>query len=186
MGTTARRERDELIALRCRLGEPGAFAELVRELERPLLYYATKLLGDEDRAFDVLQEVWLSAFRTVSQLEDPRALRAWLYRIAHGVVVDRIRRDVSHQRVEAAHAEAVPELEPEPRFDAADATAIHRALDELDGKHREVLVLHFLEDLSVGDIAHVLDCPEGTVKSRLHHAKRALKEILQRDGYGNE
>src|SRR6516162_9795290 len=102
MGTTARRERDALIALRCQLGEPEAFAELVRELELPLLYYATKLLRDEDRAFDVLQEVWLIAFRTVGRLEEPGALRPWLYRIAHGLVVDRIRQDASHQRVEAA------------------------------------------------------------------------------------
>jgi RNA polymerase sigma-70 factor (ECF subfamily) len=186
MGTTARRERDELIALRCRLGEPAAFAELVRELERPLLYYATKLLGDEDRAFDVLQEVWLTAFRTVGRLEEPGALRAWLYRIAHGLVVDRIRQDVSHQRVEAARAEAVPEAGPEPSFDAADAAAVHRALDALDARHREVLVLHFLEDMPLGDIASVLGCPEGTVKSRIFHAKRALKEILERGGYGHE
>src|SRR5438128_1700507 len=107
MGNATRRERDELIALRCRLGEPEAFAELVREMERPLLYYATKLLRDEDRAFDVLQEVWLTAFRTVGRLEEPGALRAWLYRIAHGLVVDRIRQDDSLRRVEAARAETV-------------------------------------------------------------------------------
>jgi RNA polymerase sigma-70 factor (ECF subfamily) len=146
MGTTARRERDALIALRCRLGEPEAFAELVRELERPLLYYAAKLLGDENRAFDVLQEVWLTAFRTVHRLEEAASLRAWLYRIAHGLVVDRIRRDASHRRVEAARAEAAPEADPEPTFDAHDAAAIHRALDELYTHHREVLVLHFLEE----------------------------------------
>jgi RNA polymerase sigma-70 factor (ECF subfamily) len=186
MGTTARRQRDELIALRCLLGEPGAFAELVRELERPLLYYATKLLGDEDRAFDVLQETWLTAFRTVGRLEDPGSLRAWLYRIVHGLVVDRIRQDDSHKRVEAAHSEAAPEAGAAPSLDAFDAAAIHRALDALGARHREVLVLHFLEDMPLGGIALVLGCPEGTVKSRLHHAKRALKEVLERSGYGNE
>src|SRR4051794_10682457 len=54
------------------------------------------------------------------------------------------------------------------------------ALDQLELKHREVLVLHFLEDFSIAEIAQVIGCPEGTVKSRIHHAKRAMKEILMR------
>jgi hypothetical protein len=73
MSDTGKRARDELIALRCRLGEPGAFAELVRELESPLLYYTTKILRDEHAALDVLQNVWITAFRTLRQLEDPAA-----------------------------------------------------------------------------------------------------------------
>src|SRR5262245_45854543 len=89
MDTHARRTRDEWLALRCRLGDPGAFAEL----ERPLLYYAAKLLADEDAAFDVLQEVWLAAYRAVRRLDDPRTVRPWLYRITRDRAVDRIRRD---------------------------------------------------------------------------------------------
>ena len=145
---------DEWIALRCRLGEPGAFAELVRELERPLLYYAAKLLVDEDAAFDVLQEVWLAAFRSIRRLDDPRAVRAWLYRITHGRAIDRIRSDRSRGRAEQARAEATPEeAGEEPSFAAEDVEAVHRALDRIDLRHREVLVLHFLDDLSIADIA---------------------------------
>ena len=69
-------------------------------------------------------------------------------------------------------------------MDNEDAAAVHRALDQIDLRLREVLVLHFLEDFSVAEIAAVVGCPEGTVKSRIHHAKRALKEILLRGGYG--
>jgi hypothetical protein len=65
MDQTARQVRDEWLALRCKLRKPGAFAELEAELERPLLYYVTKLLGDENQAFDVLQETWVRAFRTI-------------------------------------------------------------------------------------------------------------------------
>lgn len=177
MDTPARRTRDEWLALRCRLGEPGAFAELVRELERPLLYYAAKLLAGEDAAFDVLQEVWLTAFRAVRRLDDPRTVRAWLYRITRDRAIDRIRKDQSRGRAERKHAEAVPEeVGEEPAF---DAEAVHRALDRLDLKHREVLVLHFLDDLSVADIAAVIGEPAGTVKSRIFYAKRALKEALR-------
>jgi RNA polymerase sigma-70 factor, ECF subfamily len=180
MGTQARRTHDEWIALRCRLGEPGAFAELVRELERPLLYYAAKLLANEDAAFDVLQDVWLTAFRAIRRLEDPRTVRSWLYRIAHDRAIDRIRHDRSRGRAERARAESLSEgLDEEPSFDSEDAQALHRALDRIDLKHREVLVLHFLDDLSIADIAAVIGEPAGTVKSRIHYAKRALKEALQ-------
>jgi RNA polymerase sigma-70 factor (ECF subfamily) len=185
MQTTTRQARDEWLALRCKLHAPGAFEDLVREMERPLLYYVTKLLGDEHLALDVLQEVWGVVFRSIRRLEEPRALRPWLYRIAHGVVVDRIRSETSRERAERAWAEQPPNGE-EPSFDADDAAAIHRALDEIDARHREVLVLHFLEDLTVAEIAAVIGCPEGTVKSRIYHAKRALKDVLVRGGYGPE
>jgi RNA polymerase sigma-70 factor (ECF subfamily) len=179
MDTQARRTRDEWLALRCRLGEPGAFAELVREVERPLLYYAAKLLADEDAAFDVLQEVWLTALRAIRRLDDPRTVRSWLYRITHDRAIDRIRRDRSRGRAERVRAESAPEeLGEEPSFDAEDAAAVHRALDRIDLRHREVLVLHFLDDLSIAEIAGVIGEPAGTVKSRIYYAKRALREVL--------
>lgn len=186
MAEAARRARDEWLALRCQLGEPQAFGELVREMERPLLYYATKLLRDQDKAFDVLQEVWLKVLRQIRRLRDPRSLRTWLYRIAHSLVVDRIRKDVSRENVERERAASSTEAELEPSFRDEDAAAIHRSLDEIDSRYREVLVLHFLEDLSVADVAAIVGCPEGTVKSRIYHAKKALKDALLRGGYGTE
>jgi RNA polymerase sigma-70 factor (ECF subfamily) len=178
METPARRTRDEWIALRCRLGEPGAFAELVAEMERPLLYYAAKVLANEDAAFDVLQEVWLTAFRAIQRLDDPRSIRSWLYRITHDRVIDRIRHDRSRESAEKARAETHPE-EVEEAFAAEDAEALHRAVDRIDLKHREVIVLHFLEDLSIQEIASIIGEPAGTVKSRIHYAKRALREALR-------
>src|SRR5437879_6440104 len=119
MGTAASRTRDEWIVRRCQLGEPGAFAELVREMERPLLYYAVKLVTDEDLALDVLQEVWLVAFRTIRRLEEPRSLRTWLYRITRGAAVDRVRKERSRGDAERTRAESSPEEAGEgPSFDA--------------------------------------------------------------------
>jgi len=180
---TASRARDEWIALRCQSGEPDAFEDLVAAMERPLLYYASKLLGNEVRAVDALQDVWIRAFRGIRKLKDPGSLRPWLYRMTRGVAIDRIRQDSSRQRAEEFHSEAFNET-PEPAFDGADAEAVHAALDALDLHHREVLVLHFLEDFSLAEIAVAVGCPEGTVKSRIHHAKKAMKEILERGGYG--
>ena len=177
------RARDGWIVLRCQSGDPHAFEDLVRTMECPLLYYATKLAGSESNAVDVLQETWLLAFRGIRRLKDPESLRPWLYRIAHGVAVDRIRRNVARERAEEAHVEGNVQT-VEPAFSAGDSAAIHRALDELEPTHREVLVLHVLEDFSVAEIAGIVKCPEGTVKSRMFHAKRAMRALLERGGYG--
>src|SRR5579859_8124272 len=91
----ASRTLDEWIALRCKLGESEGFEDLVRVMERPLLFYAAKLVGNEDGAFDILQEVWVTAFRKIRKLKDPASLRPWLYRITRGVAIDRIRKDVA-------------------------------------------------------------------------------------------
>jgi RNA polymerase sigma-70 factor (ECF subfamily) len=178
------RTYDEWLAIRCVLGEPGAFEEMVREMERPLLYYAAKLLGDDDRALDVLQEVWIAAFRTIRRLDQPQRLRAWLYRITRSRALDRLRSERSRLMAERSRALSGEE-EPgdDPTFNQEDAAELHRALDTIDLKHREVLVLHFIDDLSIAEIASVVGGPPGTVKSRIHYAKRALKEALARRGH---
>jgi len=179
----AGRIRDEWLALRCQGGEAEAFEDLLAVMERPLLYYATKLLGSDEKALDVLQDVWMRGFRDIGRLKDPGSLRPWLYRLTHGVAVDRIRGRISRERAEEALAEQFQEA-VEPEYSWADADAIHEALDGLEFRQREVLVLHFLEDFSVAEIAAIVDCAEGTVKSRIYHAKRAMREILVRGGYG--
>jgi RNA polymerase sigma-70 factor, ECF subfamily len=176
----------EWLALRCQGGESGAFEDLIAIMERPLLYYAMSLTGSQDTALDVLQDVWLKVFRGIRKLKDPGSLRPWLYSITHGVAVDRIRRNYSREKAEQTQIEDFNDFE-EPSFAEEDAEEVHRALSQLGLKHREVLVLYFLEDLSLAEIAEVVGCSEGTVKSRMHYAKRAMKEILKgvKDGTTN-
>ncbi len=187
MARTPRQIEDERLALRCRLGEPAAFAELVETMERPLLYFARSIVHNDEAALDVVQAVWMTAFRVLRRLDDPGALRSWLYRVTRGHAVDFVRRDVARASAEqglAGDFEEIVSQSEEPRFDAEDAAALHRSLGTLDVRHREVLVLHFLEDMPIDQVAAVVGCPPGTVKSRIYHAKRALKEALRRHGHG--
>jgi RNA polymerase sigma-70 factor (ECF subfamily) len=179
------RTRFEWLALRCQAGDSRAFEDLVAVMERPLLYYATSLTGDKDSGLDVLQDVWIRVFRRIGQLKDPGSLKAWLYSITHGIAVDRIRRNSSRERTEAAELEGFDEAD-EPSFAEEDAAAVHQALNEIGLKHREVLVLYFFEELSMVEIAAIIGCSEGTVKSRIHYAKRAMKEVLMGGGYGTK
>jgi len=173
----------EWIALRCQSGDKTAFEDLVAIMERPLLYYATCLTGSEDSGLDVLQDVWIKVLKGIRKLKDPGSLRSWLYAITHGIAVDRIRRNKSRERAEQVELEDFQEVE-EPTFATEDAAAIHLALGQISLRHREVLVLHFLEDMPIAEIAEVVGCSEGTVKSRMHYAKRTMKEILSGGIYG--
>ncbi|ABF40826.1 sigma-24, ECF subfamily [Candidatus Koribacter versatilis Ellin345] len=176
------RTRDEWLALRCQTNEDGAYDALVSTLEMPLLYYAFKLTGNRDRALDVLQEAWIRAFRGMRKLKDPGSLRPWLYSIVHGVAIDDLRRGNRREAVESPELETDDIAEP-ASFDADDARAIHDALDKLEPSHREVLTLFFLEGFTVSETAGIVGCAEGTVKSRLHYAKKALRKIM--DGENN-
>src|SRR4051794_10682456 len=123
---TASRTRDEWLTLRCQAGEAGAVEDLVAVMERPLIYYATKLLRDGEAALDVVQDVWVRVFRNIRRLKDPGSLRPWLYRVTHSVAVDRIRVEGSRGRVEDVHAE-VAQDSAEPWFSRDDADAIRGA-----------------------------------------------------------
>jgi len=174
---------NELLAIRCQRGEPGAFRELVSTWERPLLFYIRRLLGSQEVEWDVLQEVWLRAFKAIGTLREPRLLSIWLYRIARRAAMRHLRDTYSDPAIDqtVADLDALEvEIDQRLNFSADDAQQVHLALRQIPLAFREVLTLHFLEDMSVAETAAVIGIPPGTVKSRLFHAKRALREALQR------
>jgi RNA polymerase sigma-70 factor (ECF subfamily) len=179
---SAHRPEDEWLALRCQRGEPEAFRELVGTLESPLMYLATKLLGSERDAPDIVQEVWLQAFAKIRKLKDPAALRPWLYQIARSLCASRQRSSAARRQREESVAREEPPTGEDPgelQLRKEDAAAVHAALDELSVEHREVLTLGLLEDFSLEEMALIVQVPVGTIKSRLFHAKRRLRHTLE-------
>jgi RNA polymerase sigma-70 factor, ECF subfamily len=172
--------RCEILLLRCQRRDPGAATELVGLFDKPLLYYLRRLTGSEDDAWDLLQETWISAFRSLPRLRDSRAFPSYLYRTARNCALVYLRRRGAERLLITNDAE-VPQaaVEIEPSFTPEDAAAVHAGLEKLSPAHREVLTLFFLQDLGIDQIASVLEIPPGTVKSRLHHAKRGLAAILK-------
>jgi RNA polymerase sigma-70 factor, ECF subfamily len=169
----------ELLVLRCQRRDPDAPAELVALFEKPLLYYLRRLVGSEADAWDLLQETWMSAFRALAGLRDARALPAFLYRTARNHALAHLRKRDADLRLYAAVDADQPDADPEPAFGPDDAAAVHAGLERLSLPHREALTLFFLQDLSIEEIASVLGIPPGTVKSRLHHSKKALRAVLR-------
>ena len=172
------------LVLRCQQGHLDAFEELVNLFERRLFYYVRRMVDDEPSAWDVLQEVWIVVFRKIKTLKDPTAVRVWLYRIAHDQAISRVRREMRHERQEKA-GELVPETEEGPADDIAlaeNVEILHAALQRLRPLHREVLTLYFLEEMDYAQIAEVTRTSIGTVKSRLHHARKQLRHWIEELG----
>ncbi|MHB9029783.1 MAG: RNA polymerase sigma factor [Candidatus Latescibacterota bacterium] len=170
----------ELLALRCRRGDPGALEELVRAWEDRLFYFIRRLVPGEEDAWDALQETWMKVVRGVGKLRQPERLSPWLYTIARASAMDRMRAVYANHREEPVESEALEQF-PDETEEFEDAERVHRGLDRISLPHREALTLHFLEDFTIEEIAGILGIPEGTVKSRLHHAKRALRAVLERE-----
>ena len=174
----------ELLVLRCRRKDAEAASELTALFKRSLLYYLRRLLGSEQDAWDALQDTWLTVFRSLNTLRDPRKLPAFVYRVARNAAFVQLRK----RRSDAALLETLElitedhEATDNVPFTAEDAAAVHAALEHLSLPHREVLTLYFLQDLTIEDIALVVGVPIGTVKSRLFHAKQHLRSILKQGG----
>lgn len=168
----------QALVLRCQLGERGALETLFLRHNRALGYYLSRML-DRDDVADVQQEVWLAVIRRIGQLRDPGAFVVWVYQIARNKAMTRLtdRRSISALPDDDPPWEPVEEAEPE--FSQADAAQIHAQLARLSPKHREVLLLRFIEDLSYDQMAQVIGCTTGTVRSRLHYAKIALRQQLE-------
>jgi RNA polymerase sigma-70 factor (ECF subfamily) len=140
-------------------------------------YYIRRLLGKEHLAADVQQEIWFSVVRNLPRLKNPEAFAVWIYRIAHSKVMNHLLRGNSSLPLDENDDYAADEPED---FTPADAARIHAGLDQLSPIHREVLLLRFMEDLSYEQIAEIAGCSVGTVRSRLHNAKRDLRHILEK------
>ncbi len=181
MPRDARSVYQELLFRRCQDGRPEALRELVTLWERRLLYYIRRLVNRETDAWDVLQLTWMQVLRSIRRLRDPAALRPWLYAVARHVAASHYRPELLRRtRMDEQLKDAdLPTDDWVPACD--DAVNVHEALAGLSLEHREVLVLHFLEAMSVHEIAAVIDAPPGTVKSRLYYAKRALRTVLEKE-----
>jgi RNA polymerase sigma-70 factor (ECF subfamily) len=177
MTDAADRLYEQVLVLRCQARDEAAFEEIVGRYTPRLRYYLRRMLGSVQAAEDALQEVWLDAFRGLPRLIEPGAFAAWIYRLAR----DRAFREVRRRRswLPLAEFDAIDEAGSVDEFSAEDAAQIHQALDALLVEHREVLVLRFIESMTYEQIAAVVGCPLGTVRSRLHHAKRALRRVIE-------
>lgn len=167
----------EILVLRCQIGDTDAFEELFKQYQPRLRYYIRRLDAKTDNIDDMLQDIWLSVYRKIEKLKEPRAFPVWVYRIARNKVFGGFR---NKRRFAPLPEERVlSEIKDEPDIPTDRAEAIHKALDNIQPHHREVLTLCFLENLPYQQIAEIVGCGLGTVKSRIYYAKQSLREEME-------
>lgn len=183
--------RDEDLVTRARSGDAAACEALVTRHRKAAYLLALHLLRNRDDALDVTQDALVRLLSTLHRFDPRRPIKPWLFRIVRNLVIDlrrrqRVRR---HDSIDERTDEGTLRFEPvddeaDPEGDAAQAQLRRRlweALHDLKDAHREILVLRDYHDLSYSEIAETLEIPIGTVMSRLHSARRQLRDRLADD-----
>lgn len=176
----ARRLLDEYLVLAAQAGDQRAFADLVRRWQRRLLAHAWRLTGDDETARDAVQAAWLEIARGLKGLRDEQTFPAWAYRI----VSRRCAQEVAglRRRRELARAVAAEPGPREPDMETREVGGrLQAAIRDLPPVQRAALALFHFEDLSIPEIAVALGVPAGTIKTRLMHARRRLRAVLEGD-----
>ncbi|MCR4348069.1 MAG: sigma-70 family RNA polymerase sigma factor [Sulfuricaulis sp.] len=175
-------EIDDAAGLLTRIasGNEPALREFYQSYHRQVYAFALKRLREPADAADVLNEVMLEVWRSAGRFEGRSRALTWVLGIAHHKTVDHFRRRKNHPQDEL-DAEMEDENSP-TAFDvyagAENASLLRRCLDGLSEMHRQIMHLAYFEDLSCEEISEISECPVGTVKTRMFHARRLLKRCL--------
>jgi len=167
-----------------REGSIRAFEQLYEKYRLSVYRTALGITRDPSAAEDIVQECFLRVHAHIDSLDGSAGLAPWLYRVTINLSynwLERNKRSVSlAERLLGALSLRTSLQTMAERSETVDVLA--GAMEEISPEHRTVLVLHYLNELSIEEIAAILDCPPGTVKSRLFYARRKLREVLSRRG----
>jgi RNA polymerase sigma-70 factor (ECF subfamily) len=192
LSKASRLEADETeLIQRAKSGDSLAFGALVERYQRRVVGVAFAVAHNQDDALELAQETFIRAYENLGKFEFRSSFSTWLYRIAANIAIDFRRREGRHVVLHGDDAESELGRLPSPRGDSFSETSrrelsqrIKGALKELTPEHRAVILLRELEGLSYDEISEVIQCPRGTVMSRLHYARNRLREILKDLGEG--
>jgi RNA polymerase sigma-70 factor (ECF subfamily) len=170
---------DRSLVERAQRGDREAFTSLAFELSDRLFAVAHRILRDYDSAGDALQVTLLRIWRDLPSLRNPDLIEGWSYRVLVRSCHDQLRKQ--RRQATALHLLAVDGAHEDPAIAVANREQLERAFRTLSTDQRAAIVLQYYRDLTLTEIAEVLDVPIGTVRSRLHYAKRALRSAIEAD-----
>jgi RNA polymerase sigma-70 factor (ECF subfamily) len=163
---------DEILVMDCQNGSVKALDMLVSRWQKRLWRYAYNLTGDSEAARDITQDSWLGIIKNLRKLNDPANFKAWAYRITTNKSIDWMRKNRAVKQI------SIEEIHDHQREEKKDS-GLKELLEKLDVRKKAVLSLYYFEQLSVSEISTALKIPKGTVRSRLHSARKELKELWQ-------
>lgn len=175
---------DEDVAIRVQKGDTDIFGILMERYTEKLTRYGTKFLSNADNIDDIVQDVFIKTYQYIQSFNPSLKFSSWIYRIAHNAFVNGLKKqqkssilmpDFDLDVFISHHVYTDPKIEE--REYAELRTMIDKGLDMLKPKYKEVIVLHYIEDMSYKDISDILHIPVGTVGIRVMRAKEQLKKI---------
>ncbi len=182
---------DEALAKRVQEGDTETFGTLVERYEAKLLRYGKKFMREEEDITDLVQNVFVKTYQHIQSFDTTARFSPWIYRIAHNAFVSHLRQKsrnplllvdfdtfLAHPTYDDPHEREVEQEEIKRQ--------VEESLEQLSPKYREVLTLHYQENMSYKDIAEILQVPIGTVGIRLKRAKDALKAAYPHNPYATE
>ncbi len=187
-GSASVQREDCLLVARVRDGDIDALGELYERHKAKVYRTATAITHDERMAEDVLQEVFLRVNRYADSFDETQPFEPWLYRITVNLSyswINKAKRWVNFFQDAVERLKAPSRRDPERVTESREQREVlRRAIDGLPDSHRVVVILFYLEGLSVSEVAYAVGVPEGTVKSRLYYAREKLKEAIAEEQGG--
>ena len=174
-----------------RQGDEGAFEELVRQYEKRVYHLALRMCGDQEDAWEIAQEAFLSVWRGLRFFRGESAFSTWVYRLTSNAAIDYLRRQNRQKALEGVSLDDQETLtEPQDHSPSPQQQAelgelrenLQEGLMALSAEHRQVLLLRELQGLSYEEIGRELDLDLGTVKSRIARGREKLRKILLASG----
>lgn len=178
-------EPEQLPVRLARAGDAGAWDILFQRYQLPLYVYVFELVRHEQTSLELVQETFINAVRHLGSLQKDEKFGSWLFGIAHQKCLQHWRRQnraATFQELDDERAELPTELEDSPLdllLREEQEAELMNLLNQLAPPQRSVLLLYFMEEFSLEEIARITEAQLGTVKSRLHYAKRALRKLLE-------
>lgn len=174
-------EIEQLPVSQARAGDAGAWDALFRRFQLPLYVYVFELVRDEQTSLDIVQETFINAARHIGSLRNDAKFGSWLFGIAHQKCIQRWRKQAREEMLREEFSNISDELETGPDellIRQEEEAEFMNLLDQLPAPQKSVLLLYFMEDFSLEEIAGITGVSVGTVKSRLHYAKKSLRQLV--------
>ena len=190
VGETAA-DSDQVLVRRVQDGDVAAFDALVRKYRERLYSVVYNLTSNREDAADITQEAFIKAFSSINRFQGKSAFFTWLYRIGVNTTLSHLKRNrfrrffsLENLQEDGSHAQVLETLAAKHKSEKGALLSelqekLNEALQKLSPKHRTVVVLFEIEGLSHQEIAEIVGCSVGTVRSRLHYAKQQLQADLQ-------
>lgn len=192
--STVKRQEEQLLVDRCQRGDRESFAQLMRLHEKQIFNFTYRMLGNEGEAEDLTQDIFIAAFRGIRSFRGEAKFSTWLYRIALNQARNRIkylsrRKFFARQARRADYGAKMVSESPEGLADSAPtpeqwtimkdlAAQVQECLNQIPHQARQILILRDVQGFSYDELSEMLSLKPGTVKSRLHRARAALRECL--------